>query len=376
MGKTTIFIWSVLATYLVPHCGREGIRDLFQETLNVEIDCCALDGIIFLSFFAIFSLVSTIVSSIKIGEFEKRAVLITGCDSGFGRGISVRLYNKGFIVFAACLTAKGVEELSAQCPDKKRMNAFMMNVTEDQSVEDGLKFVRERVDKERGLWALINNAGVLRGADLELCSMEDWKLSLDVNVLGIARVTTAFFPLLRTSSVSSVSLFGEEAGRVINVASVAGRFALPKGACYYASKFAVEGLSDCWRREFPAWNCRMVIIEPGVMKTELFDRPFSKDVLEERFLKMSPEHQELFGREYLENSQEAFRQLVLKVGGDPQLIVDGMEQAVSLRWPSTRMMIGHDTGVWIFLAYLPTFLSDFLISKTVQYLPKGSPLNK
>jgi len=321
--------------------------------------------------FVLWKVISTIIHSLKVKNLDQRAVLITGCDTGFGRAAAVRLYERGLTVFAACLTEKAVHELKSECADGERMEAFVMNVTDDESVEKGFGYVNSKIGP-RGLWAVINNAGVLRGGALELCSLADWKLCLDVNVMGIARVTKQFFPLIRANPNNE-----QEAGRIINVASVAGRLALPGTACYSASKFAVQGLSDALRRECATWNVRVVIIEPGIMKTPLYEKPLNAEDVKRQFDSLPPSIQEMYGLEYVVNGQEDFRKILVKHGGDPIQVVDGMEKAVCLRYPPTRMAIGSDTSVWLWTAALPTCLGDFLIRKAFgKNKPAKCPANK
>jgi len=320
------------------------------------------------------AVVRRILSFISVSSLDKKSVLITGCDTGFGRSLSSRLYGRGLKVFAACLTPKGVEELKAAHPTPK-MVPFLMDVTNDESVEKGFQFVVNNLSEsgeKDGLWAIVNNAGVLRGGPLELCELKDWKFCLEVNVLGIARVSRRFFSLLRQNPKKE-----REAGRIVNVASVAGRLSLPGTGCYSASKFAVQGLSDAWRREGWVWDVGVVIIEPGIMKTNLYDQPFSRERNEEMYNQLDPEVRDLFGKEYLEKSLEDFRKLVQDIGGDPERVVDGMEVAVCSRFPPSRMAIGNDTWAWLGISYLPTWLSDILLKLAFsKNLPAGSPHRK
>jgi NADP-dependent 3-hydroxy acid dehydrogenase YdfG len=332
--------------------------------------CCLWCGVALLAFFVLWKLISTLIRSLKVKGLDKRSVLITGCDTGFGRAAAVRLHQRGMTVFAACLGQKAVDELQQECPTDK-MKAFVMNVTDDKSVSEGYAYVHKHVNQQ-GLWAIINNAGVLRGGPLEICELSDWKLCLDVNVMGIARVTKQFFPLIRANPEKE-----REAGRIINVASVAGRLALPGTACYSASKFAVQGLSDALRRECRLWNVKVVIIEPGMMKTPLYDAPLDAQYVQNHFKSLPEEIQQLYGINFLMKSQEDFRQILLKFGGDPIQVVDGMEKAETRRYPHTRMPIGSDTGVWLWVAALPTCVSDFLMSLAFgKVLPENCPANK
>ena len=93
----------------------------------------------------------------KVDNLPSRAVLVTGCDTGFGRQITVKLDKAGLVVFAACLTDAAVEEIRKECSDQVR--PFLMDVTSDSSVDEGFEFVSNNLPKS-GLWAVINNAGV------------------------------------------------------------------------------------------------------------------------------------------------------------------------------------------------------------------------
>mmetsp|Transcript_1457 Transcript_1457/g.3911 ORF Transcript_1457/g.3911 Transcript_1457/m.3911 type:complete len:346 (+) Transcript_1457:67-1104(+) len=289
----------------------------------------------------------------KVKDIPAKHVLITGCDTGFGRMASVQLARRGFHVHAACLFEKSVDDLQKE--GLENLHPFSMDVTKDESVEAGYTAVCERLP-EAGLWAIINNAGVLRGGHLELCSIADWKLCFDVNVIGVARTTHKFFKLLRQNPTAAA-----EAGRIVNVASVAGVTALSKTSAYCGSKFAVQGLSDSWRRECKAWRVRVVKISPGIMKTPLYDAPFDRAGSEEKLAAMGDELRDSYGVDHLEKAFENTRKLVDDVGGNPQDVVDTMELAVSASRPPPQMFVGKDTPVWEWLARLPTCVSDYLL---------------
>ncbi|GBL86577.1 Estradiol 17-beta-dehydrogenase 2 [Araneus ventricosus] len=142
---------------------------------------------------------------------ERKTVLITGCDTGFGHLLAKHLDSKGFSVIACCLfpNDNGAKELQKSCSE--RLKVVGLDVTKDESVSQAKEFVTKNLEDSE-LWAIVNNAGILKGVTIELTSLRDFKDSLEVNTLGVVRVTQAFLPLLRKSK-----------GRVVNLTSVAGK---------------------------------------------------------------------------------------------------------------------------------------------------------
>ncbi|PRD22793.1 UNVERIFIED_CONTAM: D-beta-hydroxybutyrate dehydrogenase [Trichonephila clavipes] len=131
----------------------------------------------------------------------------SGCDTGFGFSIAKRLSRKGFQVFAGCLSPfkNGGLELKTV----RNVHCLQMDVSREQDINFVSNYI-ERNLGENKLWAVINNAGISKGSEVEITSMEKIEEVIDVNLLGTIRVTKAFLPLLRKSK-----------GRIINVASAA-----------------------------------------------------------------------------------------------------------------------------------------------------------
>jgi len=290
----------------------------------------------------------------RLPDLSRKAVLITGCDSGFGKSLAKQLAAKGIQVYAACLTPAGQKEFEKV----KGVTAIPMDVSSEKSVHEAYALVSKKLGNN-ALWGIVNNAGVLRGGAFECTLQRDWHLQFNVNVIGLAHVTQVFLPLLRRVQGS----------RIVNISSVAGRFSMPGTASYSATKYAVQGLSDALRREMKVWGIKVIIIEPGVMKTPLWDVPFDKKRMQADIDQLSPEVQELYGMDYFEEGFESSKKLVEKLANDPQLVVDVLEEALTTKYPLTRYTVGKDSPLWIFLSYAPTWLSDFLLG-----LDKSNPI--
>lgn len=183
-------------------------------------------------------------------------VLVTGASSGIGRATAAHLADAGHVVYAAARRETELKELAAEHPS---VRPIVVNVTDP----DRIAHARDRIDREtegHGLDVLINAAGVLEHAPIELTSDELVRRQLDVNVLGLLSVTRAFVPRMRERG----------SGRIVNLSSVLGKFVLPGSGTYSATKFAVEAVSDALRMELAPFGVRVVLVEPGVVSTSLY----------------------------------------------------------------------------------------------------------
>lgn len=186
-------------------------------------------------------------------DVNGRGIFITGCDTGIGHEMAIRLAERGYTLFAGCLRADGdgAKILEQKTGSGLKMHVIPLDVTNDKSVDTALAKITEKLPNS-GLWAVINNAGIGRYGHVELSSMKMMKLVAEVNFFGTVRVTKAFLPLIRKTK-----------GRIINITSVNGRVAFPTNAAYVCSKFAAEAFSDVLRRELYRFGVKVVIIEPG-----------------------------------------------------------------------------------------------------------------
>jgi len=289
---------------------------------------------------------------IKVPELDQKYVFITGCDTGFGYQASLRLQAAGMKVISACLFEKGAKELQAEAAGasgRGTIKTLVMDVTKDDSVKAALAEIKAYVGN-KGLHALINNAGVLRGELLDTMSMDDWNFQLNVNVVGSARVAKAMLPLIVQAR-----------GRIINVASVAGIFGTEGTVAYNASKFAVVGMTDAMRRELADWGVKVSMVLPGIMNTPLWEVPLDPKNIDRIWNSLSADQKEFYGSKqlFVDMFTEA-KALVKLVNGDPKLVIDAMEQAVTSRFPFRRYYAGYDTFMFRFLAMLPDCAGDFL----------------
>ncbi|KAH7716242.1 oxidoreductaseshort chain dehydrogenase/reductase family protein [Aphelenchoides avenae] len=149
---------------------------------------------------AVYYAVTTIGGKFKIPGASRKAVLITGCDTGFGRLAVLKCLREGMVVFAGCLHAKSVKELEDSASEAGgSLVAFELDVTSDVSVASAKQLVESRVSKHNGLHAVINNAGTARVGFNDWIDVDEYKSMMDVDLFGTVRVNQAFLPLLKKS---------------------------------------------------------------------------------------------------------------------------------------------------------------------------------
>ena len=181
---------------------------------------------------------------------EKKVAFVTGASSGIGLDTAMKLIEKGFTVYGAARRTVLMEPLL-----KKGGKTMFLDLTDAESVR---KCVQEVIETEGRIDVLINNSGYGLGGGIENVSIEDAKRQFDVNVFGLAEITRLFLPYMRA----------QHSGTIINISSMAGRFSSPFLGWYHASKYAVEALSDSLRMELRPFGINVVIIEPGLIKTD------------------------------------------------------------------------------------------------------------
>lgn len=180
----------------------------------------------------------------------KKVVLITGASSGMGKSAAHILHAQGHKVYGAARRTERMQDLA-----DKGMGVVSLDLTQDESIQAA---VAEVLEKEGRIDVLINNAGYGSYGSVEEVSIEEAKRQFEVNIFGLARITQLVLPGMRE----------QKSGRIINISSMGGKIYTPMGAWYHATKFALEGWSDCLRLEVKQFGIDVVVVEPGGIETE------------------------------------------------------------------------------------------------------------
>jgi NAD(P)-dependent dehydrogenase (short-subunit alcohol dehydrogenase family) len=182
-----------------------------------------------------------------------KTALVTGASSGIGEATALQLAELGYTVYAGARRVDRMSDLAA-----RGIRTESVDVTEDGSM---VALVETIIADTGRIDALINNAGYGMYGALEDVPIEEARRQFEVNVFGLARLTQLVLPHMRA----------QRDGYIVNISSMGGKIWEPLGSWYHASKFAVEGLSDSLRVEVAEFGIKVVIIEPGTIRSEWAD---------------------------------------------------------------------------------------------------------
>lgn len=340
-----LFLFWRLREYVVPFC---------ETARIVGSTCIVLTVSYVLSRFAWSRVFVTEIAG------EGKAVLITGCDTGFGHRLAKRLSRKGFLVFASCLsfTSPGAKELKSF----SNVNVLELDVTKQEQVDKASVTVKEHLG-QRELWAVVANAGIGSTGLLEWLTVDTIVDIFNVNVFGALRVTKKFLPLLKKSK-----------GRVVTIASPLGRFTVPMSVPYCMSKHAVVSMMDGLRRECYGKGVDFVTVEPSAYRTAIFKTGSAPmDLIMREFKQQDPEavaeysHQDI--EDWIKTNEKGFNAFIRE---DPEEGVEVIEKAVTETYPKDlyRSPWGRDTPFIFFETTFPSDITDLVsaITRKVQLM--------
>lgn len=278
----------------------------------------------------------------------RQSVVITGASTGIGAACALELHRRGFRVFAG--VRKAADGLRLQEQASRWLAPLMIDVTDEASIAEAVKTVTGSLDGGP-LAGLVNNAGIMVGGPLETLSTGDFRRQLDVNVVGQLAVIKAMLPLLR-----------ECRGRIVNIGSFSGRVAVPYSGAYAASKHALEAMTDVLRIELRRWGISVSIVEPGSVKTPIWDKAHGEA---ERVLEsMTPEAEALYGEE-MRTMREASLRLAAR-GMPVERVVRAVVHALTSFSPKARYPLGAQTRLAFFaLPFLPESVRDWLVRRSL-----------
>jgi NAD(P)-dependent dehydrogenase (short-subunit alcohol dehydrogenase family) len=197
-------------------------------------------------------------------------IVITGASTGIGYAAAAELTQAGYQVFGSVRKAADAERVRAALG--ANFTPLLMDVTDASAIAAAAQTVQAAVGAA-GLAGLVNNAGIAVGGPLQHLPLDELRYQFEVNLFGLVAVTQAFLPLLGARKQAP-----HPPGRIINMSSVSGLVAYPFLAPYVASKHALEGLSDSLRVELKLYGIDVILIEPGSVRTPIWDKAEQIDV--------------------------------------------------------------------------------------------------
>lgn len=278
---------------------------------------------------------ATKAASTTVSEAEPRSVLLTGANGGVGRVTARALADRGFRVYAA------VRDDAGDLSEHPGIRVVHLDVTDPASIASAVKQVR--ADGVTSLHGVINNAGLIVQGPLELVTPERLRHQFAVNVFGAVEVTQAFLPLLRAGR-----------GRLVNITAATARVAGPFFGPISASKAALQSLSDAQRLELAPWGVPVIVIEPGLLATSIFEKAAADKI-------PTPRQTGLY-----EKQLEAVAASMGKAKpSSPTIVADAVLKALTARTPKPRYTVGPDTRLLGLLARLPLRTRDRLLASVM-----------
>jgi len=264
----------------------------------------------------------------------RRTVLVTGAGKGIGRACALALDARGFAVYAGVRHADDGERLRDATDG--RVEPLPLDVTDAAQVAAAGSLVAD-VTGGAGLWGLVNNAGAVYAGPMEHLPVYALRDQLEVNVVGTVALTQACLPALRRAR-----------GRIVNVSSVNGRIVSPFSGAYAASKFALEAVSDAFRRELARGDAgvRVIVIQPGAVETPLWA------VSRERALALAEHYPPEAHAQYPWLVRSFQRIRAPRQAAPAARVAAVIGRALTARRPRSRYRVGWDARLGVLAAWL------------------------
>src|ERR671910_859750 len=241
----------------------------------------------------------------------QQVALVTGASSGIGAATARRLGAAGYLVYAGARRVERMQQL-----DEAGIRVRPLDVTDDSSMTG---VIDEIIGDNGRVDVLVNNAGYGSYGSVEDVPLAEARYQLEVNLVGLARLTQLVLPQMRASGT----------GKIVNVSSIGGHFGEPLGAWYHASKFAVEGFSDSLRLELHPFDIDVIVMEPGAIRTE-----WGKGALESA--------EKYSGDTAYGQQVDAMRALYAHAerrGSEPEIVAEAIFKAISAAKPKARYAV-------------------------------------
>lgn len=256
---------------------------------------------------------------------EGMVAVVTGSSSGIGYETVLALARNGFTTFATIRNlGKAGQIESVASKEKLPIHVVQLDVTDDASVQNAIQEVMKKAGR---IDVVVNNAAYGLTGAFEDLSIEEIKTQYETNFYGVIRVTQAILPIMRKQG----------SGRIVNISSGAGRFGYPGGSAYVSTKFALEGLSESMAYELEPFGIKVVLVEPGVIRTNFG----SSMILAKRAQNPSSPYSQMMQR-----MGTSFEQLQ-KNASDPDLVANIVLQAATSQNPELRYLAGKDVEEWV-----------------------------
>jgi len=254
----------------------------------------------------------------------EKVAIVTGSSSGIGYETSLSLAREGYFTYATMRDVEKADIIKKVAENESLpLKVIELDVDDEKSVEDAIRTIME--EKQR-IDVLVNNAGWGIWGTAEDVSIEEFREQFETNFFSVVRMIQKIAPVMRKQGN----------GDIVNISSIAGRIGFPVSTAYISSKFAIEGLSESIRYELGPFGVNVIIIEPGVIKTNFFDSM--------KIAKKADENDT-----YKEITEKVISgvKMMAEMGTPPKEVADVIIKSLKEQQPLPRYIVGNDAAMFL-----------------------------
>ena len=254
----------------------------------------------------------------------EKVAIVTGSSSGIGFETSLALAREGYFTYATMRdTTKSNKIKEIAQKENLKINVLELDVDDEKSVKSAIAQI---LDQKQRVDVLVNNAGWGLWGCVEDVSIDEFKEQFETNFFSIIRLIQEVAPTMRKQG----------SGTIVNVSSVVGRIGFPASPAYISSKFALEGLSESMRFEFAPFGVDVIIIEPGVIKTD-----FMKN------MKMAKKSELDTIYKDITTKVVSGVKMMVEMGTPPKEVANTIVKAIKDKKPLPRYVVGNDALMFL-----------------------------
>ncbi len=253
---------------------------------------------------------------------RESVAIVTGSSTGNGFEISLLLAKNGFFTYATMRNlnkSTRIKEIAKN--ENLPLEVLELDVTNDKSVANTIDIIGNRHQR---IDVLVNNAGYEHHGAVEELSMDEIRAQFETNFFGAVRVMKAVLPIMRK----------QRSGTIVNVSSIGGLIGVPLNSAYVGSKFALEGFSESMKYELEGFGIKVILIEPGAVKTNYLDNAKQAQKA------MNPDSPYAeFSKKMSAGVKERFKEAS---SSSPNQVAEVILSAIKSEKPNTRYLVGND----------------------------------
>jgi len=254
----------------------------------------------------------------------EKVALVTGSSTGIGFETSLALARDGFYTFATMrdiVKGEKIKEIAGK--ENLSIEIIELDVDKEDSVKNAVQNIMK---KKQRIDVLVNNAGWGLWGSVEDVSVDEFKTQFETNFFSVIRMIQEVAPIMRE----------QNSGNIVNISSIAGRIGFPISPAYISSKFALEGLSESLRFELMPFGINVIIIEPGMIKTNFFDPMKLGKKAEKTAVYKSITEKVLSGVK-----------MMAQMATDPKEVSNTIIDAIKEEKPLPRYIVGNDASMFL-----------------------------